>query len=78
MKLFLRRPLVSGITGDDRHTPTLAASLRARDVDVRAVWPTRAGGDRAAAHLALTLNVDEQAISALLNGIAEELEARTA
>jgi 8-amino-7-oxononanoate synthase len=61
------------IIGEDGRTMQIAAALRGRGFDVRGVRPPTVPQGSARLRISLTLNVDEQAISDLLDALAEEL-----
>ena len=64
------------IIGEDRAAVELAARLRARGLDVRAIRPPTVPVGTARLRIALTLNVDEAAIERLFRTLALELTAR--
>jgi 8-amino-7-oxononanoate synthase len=61
------------IIGDDRRTMLVASALRARGFDVRGVRPPTVPNGTARLRISVTLNVDEGAISHLLDALADEL-----
>jgi 8-amino-7-oxononanoate synthase len=67
--------IVPVIIGDDVRTMRLAASLQARGFDVRGVRPPTVPEGTARLRIALTLNVDSQAVIGLFDALAQELEA---
>jgi 8-amino-7-oxononanoate synthase len=60
------------IVGDNARAMGLAAALQRRGFDVRGVRPPTVPEGTARLRLSLTLNVDEAAVSALLDALAEE------
>ncbi len=63
------------IVGEDHRAVAIAASLRERGFDVRAVRPPTVPEGTARLRISLTLNVDERAISRMLDALADELRA---
>jgi 8-amino-7-oxononanoate synthase len=59
------------IIGDDRETMQIASRLRERGFDVRGVRPPTVPAGTARLRISLTLNVDEEAIAALFDALAE-------
>jgi 8-amino-7-oxononanoate synthase len=66
------------IVGDDRAAVALAARLKRRGFDVRAVRPPTVPEGTARLRVSVTLNVDEQAVGALFAALAEERGVRAA
>jgi 8-amino-7-oxononanoate synthase len=64
------------IIGDDQAAAELAARLRARGLDVRAIRPPTVPVGTARLRIALTLNVDQAAIERLFRALAMEMAAR--
>ncbi len=60
------------VIGDNARTMALAEALQARGFDVRGVRPPTVPEGTARLRLSLTLNVDEAAVSALVDALAEE------
>jgi 8-amino-7-oxononanoate synthase len=65
------------VIGEERRALDMAAALRARGFDVRAVRPPTVPAGTARLRLALTLNVTEPDITALFDAIAAESESLT-
>lgn len=63
------------IIGEDAPTMAAAAALRERGFDVRGIRPPTVPPGTARLRIAITLNVDERAISALFDVLADELNA---
>ena len=63
------------VIGDDRRTVGIAAALRARGFDVGGVRPPTVPAGTARLRISVTLNVDEAAISALFDALADALES---
>lgn len=63
------------IVGPDRRAVALAASLQRRGFDVRAIRPPTVPEGTARLRVALTANLDEAAISALFDAVAEDMKA---
>jgi 8-amino-7-oxononanoate synthase len=61
------------IVGEDATTMSVAAALRAQGFDVRGVRPPTVPHGTARLRISLTLNVDERAITHLLEAVAQEL-----
>jgi 8-amino-7-oxononanoate synthase len=61
------------VIGEDAPTMSAAAALRARGFDVRGIRPPTVPRGTARLRIAITLNVDERAISDLFGVLAEEL-----
>jgi 8-amino-7-oxononanoate synthase len=61
------------IIGEDRPTMRIAAALRGRGFDVRGVRPPTVPNGTARLRISLTLNVDQRAISDLIEALSEEL-----
>jgi 8-amino-7-oxononanoate synthase len=59
------------IIGDDRRTMEIASRLRERGFDVRGVRPPTVPTGTARLRISLTLNVDELAIAALFDALAQ-------
>ncbi len=66
------------VIGDDRAAVALAEKLRAAGYDVRAIRPPTVPPGTARLRIALTLNVDEAAITGLMQALAREWAPRTA
>ena len=66
------------IVGDNGRAMTLAAGLQARGFDVRGVRPPTVPEGTARLRISLTLNVDEAAVTALVDALAEDLGSRAA
>jgi 8-amino-7-oxononanoate synthase len=64
--------IVPVIVREDGRTMRLAAALQARGFDVRGVRPPTVPEGTARLRIALTLNVDEAAVTALFDALAEE------
>jgi 8-amino-7-oxononanoate synthase len=62
------------IIGADGPTMSAAAALRERGFDVRGIRPPTVPAGTARLRVSVTLNVDEQAISALFDALAAELQ----
>jgi 8-amino-7-oxononanoate synthase len=60
------------IVGDDRTAVLLAAGLRRRGFDIRAIRPPTVPNGTARLRISITLNVDEPAVEALFAALAEE------
>jgi 8-amino-7-oxononanoate synthase len=63
------------IVGDDRAAADLASRLRAQGLDVRAIRPPTVPVGTARLRIALTLNIDEAAITRLFQTLALEMAA---
>jgi 8-amino-7-oxononanoate synthase len=61
------------LVGEDGTTMAVAAALRAQGFDVRGVRPPTVPHGTARLRISLTLNVDERAITRLLEAVAQEL-----
>jgi 8-amino-7-oxononanoate synthase len=61
------------IIGEDRPTMIIASALRDRGFDVRGVRPPTVPAGTARLRISITLNVDEPAISGLIEALADEL-----
>jgi 8-amino-7-oxononanoate synthase len=61
------------IIGDDAATMSAAAALQERGFDVRGIRPPTVPQGTARLRVSITLNVDEQAVSALFDALASEL-----
>jgi 8-amino-7-oxononanoate synthase len=61
------------IVGEDRRAMSLAARMRARSYDIRAIRPPTVPEGTARLRLSLTLNVSEAQISRMIADLAEEL-----
>lgn len=61
------------IVGDNGRAMALAAALQARGFDVRGVRPPTVPEGTARLRVSLTLNVDEAAVTALVDGLADEM-----
>jgi 8-amino-7-oxononanoate synthase len=66
------------VVGDNGRAMALSAALQARGFDVRGVRPPTVPEGTARLRLSLTLNVDEAAISAMIEALAEELRSLAA
>jgi 8-amino-7-oxononanoate synthase len=66
------------IVGEDQHALALAAALQRRGFDVRAIRPPTVPDGTARLRISITLNVDEQAVTALFAALAEERQALAA
>jgi 8-amino-7-oxononanoate synthase len=64
------------VVGEDRVAVELAARLRARGFDVRAIRPPTVPVGTARLRVALTLNVTESAVEGLFEALAMEMAAR--
>jgi 8-amino-7-oxononanoate synthase len=64
------------VIGEDQAAVDLAAKLRARGYDVRAIRPPTVPVGTARLRIALTLNVNETAIEGLFQTLASEMHAR--
>jgi 8-amino-7-oxononanoate synthase len=62
------------ILGDDRRAMAVATALQNRGFDVRGVRPPSVPEGTARLRISLTLNVDEAAITDLLDALADEME----
>lgn len=62
------------IIGEDRPTMAIASALRDRGFDVRGIRPPTVPAGTARLRISLTLNVDESAISALIEALADALK----
>lgn len=73
-----RRPsgsqILPVVIGDNRRTMKVAAALQARGFDVRGVRPPTVPEGTARLRISITLNVDEEAIDAMIGALADELE----
>ncbi len=67
--------IVPVVVGEDRAATELAARLRGRGFDVRAIRPPTVPAGTARLRIALTLNVDEAAVERLCAALAEERRA---
>ena len=61
------------IIGDDRRAVAVAARLRRRGFDIRAIRPPTVPEGTSRLRIAITMNVDEAAISDMARAVAEEL-----
>ncbi len=61
------------IVGSDRRATALAAAMRGRGFDVRAVRPPTVPEGTARVRVALTLNVDEATVARMIGALAQEL-----
>lgn len=66
------------IIGEDRPTMRIASALRHRGFDVRGVRPPTVPDGTARLRISLTLNVDQRAISDLIEALSEELRVAEA
>lgn len=66
------------VVGDNGRAMALAAALQARGFDVRGVRPPTVPEGTARLRVSLTLNVDEAAVTALVDALAEEMGSRAA
>ena len=63
--------------GDDRRAVAIASRLQARGFDVRAIRPPTVPEGTSRLRNAITLNVDEAAITSMAQAVAEELQRNT-
>ncbi|MDX8508594.1 8-amino-7-oxononanoate synthase [Mesorhizobium captivum] len=61
------------VIGDNRRTMTAAAALQARGFDIRGIRPPTVPEGTSRLRISLTLNVDEAAISAMIDALVEAL-----
>ena len=64
------------IIGEDQAAVDLAARLRAQGYDVRAIRPPTVSAGTARLRIAMTLNVDEEAIEGLFSALGREMTGR--
>ncbi|WP_315754252.1 MULTISPECIES: 8-amino-7-oxononanoate synthase [unclassified Bradyrhizobium] len=65
--------IIPCVVGDNARAMNLAAALQARGFDVRGIRPPTVPPGTARLRLSLTLNIDEPAIAALLDALADEI-----
>ncbi|CDX53771.1 8-amino-7-oxononanoate synthase (fragment) [Mesorhizobium plurifarium] len=61
------------VIGDNRRTVAVAAQLQARGFDIRGIRPPTVPEGTSRLRISLTLNVDEAAISAMIDALVEAL-----
>ena len=62
------------VVGDNGRAMALAAALQARGFDIRGVRPPTVPEGTARLRISLTLNADAEAVHAMLDALAEEIE----
>lgn len=65
--------IIPVVIGDNGRTMALASALQARGFDVRGIRPPTVPEGTARLRISITLNVDEAAISSMLEALVEEM-----